>query len=437
MKTYRDLLKRRLTVALTLFGLAAGSLLSTQAVANTAADTTILNVVRVDYKDASKTASFAATASTTVTVNLVEAALTISAPVDQTVASGAIATYLYTLTATANGSDVYDVVVSLGATANVAGAALTHRTLAADGTTQLVASPADVTLGASVITAAPAANQLTFPGGTLTNIGVGDVVVVGGNSFIVAGVTLGSGASHTNLGAVAQTAIGVDTAEVNGSLTLAIHPAGSNVAPAFAAGNVGTVAAEQVFLEVTSTATTTGTTDGTVIHTVETDSVAGGAPASGLNNYASATNTTTFTGTSLSITKEVQNLNDAVPAFGATATGNPGDILEYRVTVINGATGGDAADVVVTDTVPAYTALVVTGVNFATITDGTNTVTLTTTVDSEVQPGVGTEVGFGDATVAAAGSPINFYVGTTSTNATGGVVATSTTYTILYQVQIQ
>ena len=43
-------------------------------------------------------------------------------------------------------------------------------------------------------------------------------------------------------------------------------------------------------------------------------------------------------------------------SFAATATGNPGQILEYRVTVTN--TGGQGSAVIVTDAVPAYTTLV-------------------------------------------------------------------------------
>jgi uncharacterized repeat protein (TIGR01451 family) len=433
-----NLLNKSLAVAIALFGVAAGALTSTQASANTAAETTILNVVRVDYQDATGTASFAATASTTVTVNLVESAVAISAPADQGgIASGATATYTYTLTATANGSDVYDLAVTKGVVANVAGDTVSYRTVAADGTTTLSASPTSVTLGASVVTGVPSGTQLTFPGGTLTNIASGDVVVINGNSYLVSAVSNGSGASHTNAGAAAQSTVGADTAEVLGSLTLAIHPAGSNVAPAFVLGDIGKVVAERVFLEVTTTATTNSSAPGTVPHTVETDAIADAGIDNGHATYSTTSNTTTFTGTSLTINKEVRNLNDAVPTFGATATGNPLDTLEYRVTVIN--TGaGDAANVVVTDAVPAYTTLVVTGVNFGTITDATNTVTLTTSVDSEVgQPGAGSEVGFADAAGTTATSALNFYVGTNSTNAAGGVVAAGATYTITYQVQIQ
>ncbi|MDQ6984569.1 MAG: hypothetical protein Q9M44_07615, partial [Ghiorsea sp.] len=64
---------------------------------------------------------------------------------------------------------------------------------------------------------------------------------------------------------------------------------------------------------------------------------------------------TTFNGAILTITKQVYN-ETANPggAFGATATGQPGDTLTYRITVNNGG-AGNATSVVVTDPMPLYT----------------------------------------------------------------------------------
>lgn len=438
MNRFISTLGRHFPAAVAVLGMLGGMAVTSSAYANTAANATILNVVQVNYKDASKANAYSATATTSVTVNLVESALALSTAVDQSVASGGTATYGYTLTATANGSDVYDLLVTMPATSGVAGAAVTADIMTSDRTASAssltIGTAASLTLGASVITGITAADTLAFPGGTLSDIAVGDVVVVNGNSYLVTGVTLGAGASHTNVGGVNQTTDGTLTAEVQGSLTLAIHPAGSNVAPAFGAGDVGTVAAEQVYLEITSTATTTGSADGTVDHTIEADSSNNSTLGVGVDNYVTTTNQTTFTGTQLSIKKEVRNVTQA-GAFAATATGNPGEVLEYQVTVTNTGSGA-AAEVFVTDTVPAYTTLVVTGGNFGTIFDGTNTVTLTSATDSETQPGAPTETGFGEASGTAAGSTITVYVGDNSTNALGGDVAAAAVYVIKYQVTI-
>jgi uncharacterized repeat protein (TIGR01451 family) len=154
--------------------------------------------------------------------------------------------------------------------------------------------------------------------------------------------------------------------------------------------------------------------------------------------------------------KEVRNVTvPTVPVWGATAVANPGNILEYRVTV--DATAGLASQVVVVDPIPAYTTLVnwlaatgygATGVGqpdgtgvaanvFAQISDGTNTVTVTIdATDSETQPGNPTETGFGRAAGTVAGSNLTFYVGDQSAFGTGGRVNTATNYTIVYRVKV-
>ena len=115
-------------------------------------------------------------------------------------------------------------------------------------------------------------------------------------------------------------------------------------------------------------------------------------------------------------------------AWGATATGNPGDILEYQVTVTNAS--GSATSVVVTDAVPAYTTLVESAGNFAAVFNGAIVVDITT-VNTDTED---TAVASGDATGTAAGSAITFYIGTGNTNSTGGTVVTP--YSIVYSVTI-
>ncbi len=300
--------------------------------ANSGADTTILNVVTVAYKDATGTQSFSATASSTVTVNLVEAALTISGrptgankgdtaaqPSNATVASGATASYLFALTANANGDDIYDLMVTKGVVANVTGDSVSFWAVDPDGSSNPVASPASVTLGASIITAVTGETTLEFPGGTLTNIAVNDIVVINGVDYLVSAVTVGSGASHDNVGGSPHSDVGATTAEVKGSLTLAANTDGSNTVPLFitnATASAGDTVGEQVLLKVDVSATATGGSDGTVPYTVDTDTLVNGTLDGG-SNPASTTKTTTFTGVQLTIQKEVRNVTSA-PRLPAT-----------------------------------------------------------------------------------------------------------------------
>jgi hypothetical protein len=168
----------------------------------------------------------------------------------------------------------------------------------------------------------------------------------------------------------------------------------------------------------------------------------------------------------LNIKKTVANITNS--GEGATAT--TGDILEYTV-LVNSPTGnGQAALASVIDNVPSYTKLVIFpstyGTNptsmwaaaniFATITDGVNTVNLTTDGSSEIQPvGTAPTVGYGTAPATSQGSLLNFFLGQGSTQIVGGYVpscnnntkntlalctgtyAWNNTYTIKYRVQVQ
>ena len=455
-----------LKTATTLAMLALGSLLYSQtAAANSGADATILNIVTVSYFDATGVNNFSATASTSVTVNLVEAALSISGapaagtgakpalPSDLTggtaIASGQTGYYFYALTANANGDATYDLgVIANGAATDANSITIASQLYKHDQSTAISGlNPATVTLGASVVTAVLALDQLEFAGGTLGNISVGDIVVVtsDGTNYIdykVTAVTLGSGATHDNAGAATHTDVGATVNEVKGSLTLAINPDGNNTAPGFAGGEVGRVAAEQVLVRAAITATATASTPGTVPHIVKTATTTDGSFGT---NPVNTTNTTSFIGTQLSIKKEVQNISSASGWLGV-ATGDPGEYLEYRVTVANAAAGGTATKVTITDAIPAYTTLAthttyddrLGGTIFAQINDGTNTVNVTLSNDSEAQPGGATETGFGETAGGAvlAGTAVTFHLGDDSTKDLGGQIAGGSTYTIIYQVKI-
>jgi uncharacterized repeat protein (TIGR01451 family) len=407
------------------------------------ADTVILNVVTVDYTDASGNQSFTAEAAASVTVTLVESALTISgrptaadpgdtagSPGVATVASGATRDYLYALTANANGYDTYDLTIGIdaGDTSDVANQTITTDLMDPDGTNVSTANPTDVTLGASVIVGRVDADSLIFPGGTLDNLVANDIVVINGVDYRVGAVTLGSGGSHTYADGASHTDTGVLTAEVPGQLDLVANPDGSNTAPNFNDTVIGMLVREQVLLRVqiyaeASVAGTDGIVDISVV--IEPDGTAG-------SNTAQVQNVpTTFTGAGLlSITKLVRNVT-AGGALAATATGASGDVLEYQVTVESG--GGDAANVVVTDAVPDYTTLVLSGSDFASYTSPGGPGTISTAVDDENSD----EVSGANAGVAA-GDSLTFYLGNAQDGSVGngGTVYDGETFTIVYQVTI-
>ena len=486
--------KQNLYAALAFAALAAIGAPGTAA-ANSTANTTILNVVRVDYKDVSGQNSFAANASAKVTVNLVKTALNTSAaptgadgnpglvclPAFDT-ASGSTVRALYALTATANGQDDYKLSIdkTLHSVNNVT---VTYDTLTYSGAVES-AAPASRVLASAIPTRVVDANTLEFPGGALSGFQVNDIVVVqttaGKRAFLVTGVNPGVAPTFSHVGDQAYTdATGAFTQpEIKGTLTLGAYAnqtitlnstddttfGGGGAAPAFTtAGSeatLGVPVGEMVLVKVSVTAATDTLADGTVDYVLTTTDSASANPSTIECSVG------TFKAPTLSIKKEARNFTLG-GAFGATATGNPQQVLEYRVTVTN--TGGQAAQVTVADAVPSYTTLLThagsygtgngTGVagNFiAKLSDGTNTVDLTMDgTDSETQPLASAESGFGKAAAVAAGSPITFYLGDGSSNGQGGKLpycsngssATQaactaasaqwiTSFTILYQVKI-
>lgn len=428
--------------------------------ANIGAGATILNTVQIDYKDASGTTSYSANATTYVTVNRVASALTFSGrptvgspgktaacPANQTVDSGATASYLIALTANANGGDTYSLASNIGTVTNMASNSVTWATMRNDGTTTITTgSPSSVVLGASVIQA-NTVNTISIPGGSTlasriqTNAAGFKVLVVNGVDYIVSGITAGTTPSNTHVGATYYNDLGVATAEALAVISLSANPSGANVAPAFTAGAlIGTVAAEQILvrLDYTGVVGSTPGVDGSVEFWMSSTN-GGGA--------SSCHVTTTFRASNMQVRKRVRNVTQS-GSFAASASGVPGDILEYEVLVTN-AGGSVGKEVRASDAVPIYTKLVCggsypgtsvctgTGTDIiATINDGTNTSPITyrsTDDECSIAP---TNVGAGDAAGFAEGSAIHFYMGNTCNGITpiGGNVTSSATYTILYRV---
>jgi len=439
--------------------------------AGSGAGGTILNTITVNYKDASGTTAYSASATSSVTINQVKAGLTLSgrptnvighygtanaAPTGLTIDSGASTSYLIALTANANGGDTYNLGDTNAGNVNMASQSVSWTTVANDGSTVITGgNPATVALGASVIQS-NTPTTISIPGGSnlvakiQTNTAGSKVLVVNGIDYVVSSVVTGRPASNTNGGAAPYTTVGTPTSEVLDVITLSPNPSGAGVTPTLGTNTlIGTQVGEQILVKVTVTGVVGGAvnTPGTVPFTVTTsDSLGGNAVA------LTPAIVTTFNASNLQIKKSVRNCGSStVVAVGfcgtvgwsATATGNPGDILEYKVEVIN-AGASQAKAVSAQDAVPVYTTLVgftaaygdggTSGSNtFASVNNGGAPVNLTMAVDGD-----SSSVASGDVAATTAGTPIHFYLGTgnSGTSATGGIVGSGLTYTIYYRMKV-
>lgn len=471
--------KQKLVAALAITALAAIGSPAT-AEASTTAGTTILNIVKVDYKDASGTNSFAADASTIVTVNLVESGLSItnapfgdSAPPSLSCLSlgsypsGSTVSRLYALTATANGVDNYSLTMTntnnLVTPVPPATSTMVYNTLTYTGANDGLSTTGTVTraLGSAIPTGIVDDLTLEFPGGALAGFAENDIVVVnteaGQRAYLVTGVSPGLAPVYSNGGNTPHTSIGDMTqAEEKGILTLGAYGVqslilngvavdfGGGMAPALnTAGKkavLGVPVGEMILVRADVTASTnTFNAGGDVDFTLTTHY---GDPA---NVVTAVCKAGIFTAPNLSIMKEARNFS-AGGSFGPSATGNPGQILEYRVTVTNA--GGQAAKVTVTDAVPVYTTLVA-GSAYGTVGSAAATdifaqadknagAPVNLTVKSDDNESSAVASGNGTIGSVLAGQTLTFYVGTDNTNAAGGTVdnAPESVYHIYYRVKI-
>jgi len=461
---------RGLCAALAITALAAiGSPGSAQA--STTAGTTILNIVQVNYTDATGTGTvYSAAFSTSVTVNLVKAGLNITSPpnsaalpsfnclADGVYASGDTFTAYYAMTATANGQDLYNLSISDTPIPALTTATAVYSLL--DYTGAVTAGPTSAgstrTLNSAIVVGTSGADTLLFPGGSLKPAGVqggwapNDIVVVDygatKTAYLVKTVTLGNAKGYSISGGVASTSTGSTTPEVldrvqvqafaNNALGIGSGAAGA--APAFGttAPATGTVVGQMALVKIDVTAKTNVTGAGNDAHVsytlTTTDSSSGNTQYVGTGG-SHICDAGIFKTTQLSIIKSVANITN--PAMTALGTGNPGDILEYTVVVNN--PGGQAALTAIADNIPPYTKLVTfpatygsgptnnfSGI-FATVTDGGHSVSLTVdgTTEAAGQPASpAPTVGFGTAAGVAAGSTLNFYLGQGSTVSAGGTV---------------
>lgn len=299
--------------------------------ADTAANTIIRNTVTVDYDDTAGTAMTAVTGSADVTVILVAATPTLSAPADGTTDPANNEVYNYTLTATANGPDTYnltedtvtdsggDFVAASTTSFNVASLTLGATTVAAAGnilasTDFAITVPSDGANDGVVNGISPDPDA----GGPL----VADTVVINGEVFTVVSVTDNGGTPGTS------------TITVNGPTPVAIA--------------VGDVIGEQQSFTLT-------VTPGTLVASPTSPDVTvtiGAQDALSAAVKAQDVTITTITVPSLDVAKEVST--DGGATFAASANAAPGATLTYRITVTNNGTS-DATSVEITDPAPQFT----------------------------------------------------------------------------------
>ncbi len=330
-------------------GVAAGfillaTLLPGTAAATTAANAVITNTATVNYDDTGGNPQTALTASVDVTVNLVTAHPTLSAPVDATTSSGVFLNYTYTIINNSNGPDTYNLT-----SAAVLGANVTSQTA-------VFRDPSDsiditgVTIGATsvAVAALAGATVITVPNdgvsdASVNGIAAGDAVFIAGTVDVVASV--------------------VDNATGTSTITLTTGLA-ANASVGDQIGGLTTF-----ILKTTPIATVNGSTYDITI-TANDGATAGAAPID--------VTTTTVLVISLTVTKYVANVTAAVvggtpfPAVGTLntglgaggivyyatgVTGNPGEVLEYVIVISNGAGAATASDIVISDPIPNFTSL--------------------------------------------------------------------------------
>lgn len=412
------ILKRPGVSPLTAALFAAGALTGASQVwaTTTAATSTVRNVVTVAYSNSAGTAQTPLTAAVDVTVNLVKAAATLSAPVDITTDPATAAVYSYTITNGANGISTYTPSTSVTAQANITGST--------------VSTPAAITLGATTVTtgvtiAAAGTTVITVPRDNLADtsvngIAAGDTVVIGGAVYTVSAV------SDVQV-PVSPSTLVTTTITVSGNGTLQTVTAGTLIAE------------RKTFTVSVTPGTTTSTTDGTIDVTL---SVTDGT------NVSTDSSTTTVAAVGLTVTKLVRNTNYAAGVGGNTAgtgsttynsvvyytggvTGNPGEVLEYLIVVSKGSSAGIAKFVKVSDPIPVFTLYQVGTLFVDTTGVGTGFVAATDAADADAGETDGTTSVYFYPGAGRGGAAGGFGGGT------GGSMATSTTSLMKFQVKIQ
>ncbi len=397
MRSYKTTrISRTILSAFVLMALIAFS--SSSAFAITAANTVIRNSATVNYTDAAGDAQTPVTAFADIFVQLVPSTPTLSAPIDQTVASGTDAIYSYTVTSNANGPDNYTQAMdSLVESAGINGSSVVF-----SGGTSLDLGASSVAVAITTLAGNPV--DIVVPSDTTSDSSVNgieanDTVIIGGNSFFVNSITdNASGTSSINVtGATATSVLFGDLIREQKSGFMTITP-----------GAISDNSADQTITLNISVGDTAGSSVAAIDETV-----------------------TTVTVSTLTIVKLVRNqTTNSTGSFTATATGVPANVLRYQLTITS--TSGDASSVVVTDTVPDYTTLVVVGGNFAAVDPGTGVYEQISVVNTDEN----ILIASGDATGTDPGDVMTFYLGPGNTSSSGGTIAVGEVYIIEYDITI-
>jgi len=308
--------------------------------ATTAANAVITNTATVNYDDAGGNAQALITATVDVTVNLVRVIPTLAPlPADASTPSGVALDYAYTITSNSNGLDTY----TLTTGTSLVGGNITVNPIVFPDAGGGVIGSIDLGATSAAAIAAIGANTITVPNdgaadASLNGLVATDTVIIGGNPYVVSAIT--------------DTGAGTETLTLTTNLT-------TNVA-------IGDLIAEQGTFIVRTTPTTTVSGETFTITLTVTDTAA---------NTVTDDTVTTVTLITLTVTKYVQNMTAGVVPAGPPAsvtlttglggpattyyvsgvTGNPGDILEYVVGIANAAGSGTAANVIISDPIPAFT----------------------------------------------------------------------------------
>jgi len=290
--------------------------------ASTAANTVIRNTVTVNYNDAAAHVMPQQQATVDITVALVNATPTLTAPADQSTIPGTPAVYNYTITSNANGPDNYALTTNIDSqSAGISGSTA-------------VAAPTPIFLGATTIKtavtiAAGGTTAISVPtdgtvGGGVNGLIATDTVVINGQVYTIASVD----------DTTATTVNGTSTITVNGNGTA------SGLLP------VGTPIEERKTFTMTVTPGTVTVAANQTI-TVTTSAKSGGAAAAATDQTVTTVNVA-----NLSVVKEVSADGNTWVSSGLCAA--PAASLFYRITVTNNGSS-NATTVLITDPQPIYT----------------------------------------------------------------------------------
>ena len=238
------------------------------------------------------------------------------------------------------------------------------------------------------------------------------------NTFALSGASGAGGNTWT-------VALYADDGAGGGTANDGIHQAGETNVTA-STGALAADATYKFFVAVTiPAATPNGQTD-------DTDLTVTGSGDAGAGDDTSDTVTTTAGAPSVGLTKNVRNVTDA-GGFAATADADPGDTLEYRITVTNGGSV-QATVVVLTDNDHANTTYVSESIKI-----GSNTTCASNTAADDDSSQEGGETCAADACGQAnadGSGNITAYLGNTADESTGGTLAVSSTVYVCFQVTV-